>query len=169
MIWICFAIVLGVVGLDQLTKWLVILNIPEGTSVPLIKDVLHLSHIRNYNMIFGWDITPLTRWIVIVVSIIGVAAIIFYLLKFKPKQWYIFVPLSMIAGGGIGNVIDRLFYGDVIGGGGVVDFIDFCAFPNLWKWIFNVADIFVCVGAFAMLAYLVVDIINDYKKDKKDA
>ena len=47
----------------------------------------------------------------------------------------------------------------------MVDFLDFCAFPYLWKWIFNVADAFVVVGAFILLGYLLIDIIKDYKQE----
>ena len=71
----------------------------------------------------------------------------------------------MIIGGGIGNMIDRLFYGDSFGDGTVVDFLDFCAFPNLWSWIFNVADAFVCVGAAILFVYLLIEIIKE-EKDK---
>ena len=55
----------------------------------------------------------------------------------------------LIIGGGIGNMIDRIFYGVVI------DFIDFCAFPDLWKWIFNGADSFVCVGVALLIIYYI--------------
>ncbi len=164
MIWICIAIVLGVVGLDQLTKWLVMLNMELHESVPIIKDILHLTYVRNPGAAMG--ILKDNRWVFIVLSLVGVAAVFFYLFRYRPKQWYVYVPLSMIAGGGVGNMIDRLFYGESFGNGTVVDFIDFCAFPNLWMWIFNVADIFVCVGAGALFVYLVIDIINDFKKEK---
>ena len=63
-------------------------------------------------------------------------------------------------------MIDRIFNGDVIGEGVVVDFIDFCAFPNLWMWIFNVADAFVVVGAGILFVYLLIDIINEEKEKK---
>jgi signal peptidase II len=69
----------------------------------------------------------------------------------------------MIIGGGLGNMIDRLFYGDKFGDGTVIDFLDFCAFPKLWSWIFNVADAFVVVGAIILFTYLLIDIIKDEK------
>ncbi len=168
MIIVCIAVIVGAIGLDQLSKWLVVSNLEHGESIPIIEDVLDIHYVLNYDMIFGWDTTPITRWIVIVISILGVLGILFYLFYFKPREWYLYVPLSMIAGGGIGNLIDRLFYGEKIGTGGVIDFVDFCAFPSIWSYIFNVADIFVCVGAFSILLYLVIDIINDSKKSKKE-
>jgi lipoprotein signal peptidase len=57
-------------------------------------------------------------------------------------------------------MIDRVFLGYV------VDFFDFCAFPKLWKWVFNVADVFVCVGAGLLALWLILDIIKDYKAEK---
>ena len=50
--------------------------------------------------------------------------------------------------------------------GYVVDFIDFYAFPKLWKYIFNVADSFVCVGAGMVMLYLILSMIDDAKKEK---
>ncbi len=168
MIWISIAIMVGAVALDQITKWLVVLNMQIGESIPIIKDVLHVTYVRNPGAAMG--ILSENRWVFILLSLLGVAAICFYLFRYKPQEWYMYVPFSMIAGGGIGNMIDRIFYGESFGNGSVVDFIDFCAFPKLWMWIFNVADIFVCVGAGALILYLVIDIINDFKKDrKKDA
>ena len=69
--------------------------------------------------------------------------------------------LTLIVSGGIGNMIDRISLGYVI------DFIDFCAFPTRWKWVFNVADSFVCIGAGIMILWLVLDIIRDYKKEQE--
>ena len=96
-----------------------------------------------------------------------IAGMIFYLVKYRPKAKLFYIPASMIIGGGIGNMIDRLFYGDSFGDGTVVDFLDFCAFPNLWSWIFNVADAFVCVGAAILFVYLLVEIIKEEKNKAK--
>ena len=58
-------------------------------------------------------------------------------------------------------MIDRIAYGTV------VDFIDFCAFPQLWKWIFNLADSFVCVGCGILLVYYITAEIKQYRKMKE--
>ena len=57
-------------------------------------------------------------------------------------------------------MIDRVFLGYV------VDFIDFYAFPNVWKWVFNVADSFVCVGAGMMILWCILSMIEESKKAK---
>ena len=68
--------------------------------------------------------------------------------------------LTLIVSGGIGNMIDRIALGYVI------DFIDFCAFPTVWMWVFNVADSFVCIGAGMMMLWLILDTVREYKKEK---
>ena len=75
--------------------------------------------------------------------------------------------LRLIISGAIGNMIDRLFYGETFGNGLVVDFLDFCAFPDLWHWIFNVADAFVVVGAGIVFVYLIGEIIKEGKEEKR--
>ncbi|MBR4013794.1 MAG: signal peptidase II, partial [Clostridia bacterium] len=68
--------------------------------------------------------------------------------------------MSMIIAGGIGNMIDRVALGYVI------DFLDFCAFPTLWMWVFNVADVCVCVGGGLLVLWLIISMVADYKKEK---
>ena len=165
MLIVCALIILGVVALDQATKWVVMLNMELGESLPLIKDVFHFTYIRNAGASFGSFSE--SRWVFMIASTVMIAGMIFYLVKYRPKEKLIYVPASMIIGGGIGNMIDRLFYGEGFGNGTVVDFLDFCAFPDLWYWIFNVADCFVCVGAAILFVYLFIDIIKDEKNKKK--
>ena len=165
MLIVCALIILGVVALDQATKWVVMLNMELGESLPLIKDVFHFTYIRNAGASFGSFSE--SRWVFMIASTVMIAGMIFYLVKYRPKEKLIYIPASMIIGGGIGNMIDRLFYGEGFGNGTVVDFLDFCAFPDLWYWIFNVADCFVCVGAAILFVYLFIDIIKDEKNKKK--
>ena len=72
----------------------------------------------------------------------------------------------MIAAGGIGNLIDRIFYGEKLFFGQVIDFIDFCAFPTVWKYVFNFADACVCVGGAILMLWLICSIISDEKKER---
>ena len=57
-------------------------------------------------------------------------------------------------------MIDRICLGYV------VDFLDFCAFPKLWKWNFNIADSFVVVGAGMLMLWMVLDLIREVKEEK---
>ena len=78
----------------------------------------------------------------------------------KPQSKLILWSLTLIVSGGIGNMIDRIRLEYVI------DFLDFCAFPNLWRWTFNVADSFVVVGAGIMILCLILDMVREYKGEK---
>ena len=164
MLLVCLFIVLGVVAFDQATKWIVMLNMELGESIPFIKNVFHFTYIRNSGASFGSFSD--SRWVFMIASTVMIAGMIFYLVKYRPTQKLIYIPAAMIVGGGIGNMIDRLFYGEGFGNGTVVDFLDFCAFPNLWYWIFNVADAFVVVGAGILFVYLFIDIIKDEKNKR---
>jgi lipoprotein signal peptidase len=50
--------------------------------------------------------------------------------------------------------------------GYVIDFLDFCAFPELWKWVFNVADAFVCVGGGMLVLWLILSMVKEAKEEK---
>lgn len=163
--WIYFLIIIGAVLLDQLTKQIVLHTLAVGESVEVIPGIFRFTHIKNPGAAFG--MLENNRWVFLVLTTVTVAAIIYYLVKYRPRVVWMYVPLSMIAGGGIGNMIDRLFYGETFGNGLVVDFLDFCAFPNLWHWIFNVADAFVVVGAGIMAVYLIIEIIKEEKAERQ--
>ena len=152
-----FAIILGVVCLDQLTKGLAMVYLPDvGDSVPLWQDVFHFTRVNNPGA--AWGMFSDARWVFMITSTVTIVAVLFYLIKYRPASKWLTVSLSMIVGGGIGNMIDRVYLQYV------VDFFDFTLidFP-----VFNVADSFVSVGAVMLIAYLVVDMINDYKKSKQ--
>ena len=163
--WLYFLIIVGAVLLDQLTKQIVLRTLEVGESVALIPNVFHFTHVKNPGAAFG--MLENNRWVFLILTTVTVAAIVFYLVKYRPRNPWMYTPLSMIAGGGIGNMIDRLFYGETFGNGLVVDFLDFCAFPKLWHWIFNVADAFVVVGAGILFVYLILEIIKEEKMERE--
>ena len=171
LVWLL--IIAGVVILDQGSKLLVMygLGLDEvGESIPIIKNVFHFTHVRNTGAAFGMLGAENERWIFIVISTIGIIALLVYLWKFRPESKWACTALSMVIGGGIGNMIDRCFrVGEVRGESRhyVFDFLDFCAFPNLWKWTFNVADAFVCVGAGILMVWCIYSFVIELKKEKK--
>ena len=93
-------------------------------------------------------------------STVAIVAILVYLFWKKPQDKLLLSALIMVTGGGIGNMIDRVSLGYV------VDFIDFCAFPKIWMWVFNVADSFVCIGAGVLALWMILDTVKEYKKEK---
>ena len=164
--WLYMIIIAAVVALDQITKVIVMNTMEFGDIVDVIPGVFRFTYILNDGMAFG--LLDSQRWIFMSVSVVAIAAIIFYMWKYRPDNKVALWGMSLVIGGGIGNMIDRLFYGESFGNGAVVDFIDFCAFPDLWKWVFNVADACVCVGAGFIMLYLILDIVKTSKKTEKN-
>ena len=143
---------------DQLTKLLAVKYLMPIDTQPLWEGVLHLTYVENRGAAFG--MMDEHRWIFMVLSVVGIVAVFVYLWKFRPPSRLACVALSFIIGGGIGNMIDRVRLGYVI------DFIDFYPFPNVWMWVFNGADSFVCVGAGMLMLYLVIDLVREIKTSK---
>ena len=159
ILWAAIAIVIVIA--DQLTKYLVIQHIPEGESIPVIQGVLHWTHIKNDGAIFGWFDD--TRWLFMVLSTVGIVlmtAMLVYWVKKEPKDKLMQLILTLLISGGIGNMIDRCSLGVV------TDFIDFCAFPKLWMYIFNVADCAVTIGGGLMVLWLILSVIAEIKNKK---
>ncbi len=155
-VWIL--IIIGAVLLDQVSKLLVVEFLSREEPFVLIEGVFRFTYVENDGAAFG--MLGDHRWVFMILSVIGIGAMFVYLWKFRPESLLGCVSLSIIIGGGIGNMIDRVRLGYVI------DFIDFCAFPDLWMWVFNIADAFVCIGAAGLMLYLVMDIIKDSRVAK---
>lgn len=147
-----FFIILGIIVLDQFVKKIIIVNMNLGQSVPVIQDIFHITYIRNTGAAFS--LMENMYWLLVLLPIVlALAAVVFLFIKRKTAHPLLMTSVAMIAGGGLGNLIDRVVYGYV------VDFLDFRIFP-----IFNVADICVCVGCGLMILYV---LFFDGKKDGK--
>ncbi len=155
-VWI--AVIVGVVALDQLTKLLVINFLDRDNPLVIIDGVFRFSYVENRGAAFG--MLSDNRWVFMIISTVGILLLLVYLWKFRPESKFACAALSMIIGGGIGNMIDRVCYSYVI------DFLDFCAFPKIWPWVFNVADSFVCIGAAILIVWCIFSIFDEMKKEK---
>ena len=149
------AIIVGVIALDQLTKWLAVIYLQGAPSFPLWQDVLHFTYARNEGAAFG--MLSDQRWVFMLFSTVAIIALLVVLFYHRPKSRYVQITLAMIVGGGIGNMIDRVALGYV------TDFIDFTLIDFA---IFNVADSFVTVGAFMLMGYLILDMVREIKLEK---
>ncbi|MBQ7116017.1 MAG: signal peptidase II [Clostridia bacterium] len=149
---LCFALV----GADQIIKLLVINYLKPIQYVDIIEGVLRFRYVENTGAIFGSFATHTV--VLTVFSVILLGFTIFYLVTNKNKSRFVNVCLLFMISGGIGNIIDRirLHY--------VVDFIE-PLFVNFA--VFNFADCLITVGAFALIIYLIVDLIKDSKKQNK--
>ena len=130
---------------DQATKWLVLQAMPLGEVIP-ITGFFNLVHVRNPGAAFSFlaDAGGWQRWLFAVFAI-GVSALLLFMMRRAPEQRLFCFAAALVIGGAIGNLIDRLVFGEVI------DFLDF--HWQGWHWpAFNIADSGITVGAFLIIA-----------------
>ena len=125
-----------VVGLDQLTKHTVANGIAEGDTRKFLP-LVDLVHVRNTGVAFGF--LSGGGALVLTFTLLAVALLIGYL-ALRPGRPWLWLPTGMLVGGAVGNLIDRVSTGSVI---------DFIKLPH-WP-AFNVADMSITVGVFALL------------------
>jgi len=146
MIW-TMAFAGAIVALDQITKILSVefLTGLEGYSYPVWEGVLHLAYVENRGAAFG--MMQGGRWFFLLITFAACILIIWYLFRERRRMHALMkLSLSLVLGGAVGNLIDRVLLGyvrDMI----YVRLIDF---P-----VFNVADMAVCIGC----GLLILDIL----------
>ncbi|MDI3478220.1 MAG: signal peptidase [Thermoanaerobacterium sp.] len=128
--------------IDQLSKYFVVKYLKPIGSFPIINNIFHFTYVENRGAAFG-ILQNRTLFFIIITVIVG-TILIYSIVKIPGSTFYKFT-LSMILGGAIGNLIDRVRLGYV------VDFIDFKFFPA----VFNLADSMIVVGAF-LLCYVLI-------------
>ena len=132
-----------IILLDQVTKYLVVDRFRYGESIPMIPGFFSLTYIRNTGAAFGLlaHSNPAFRIpFFVVVPLVALVAIAFIFRKIPDRDLKLSSALSLVIGGAIGNLIDRVMLSYV------VDFLDFH-----WRYeyhfpAFNVADMAICVG-----------------------
>ena len=133
---------LAVLALDQITKHLIASRFPLYETQPLISGFFNFVHVRNRGMAFGIMNRPGADWgftLLLCVTLGAVALLLFWFYRLKSEDKGMAIPLSLILGGAIGNLLDRMRLGEVI------DFLDFYIGPYHWP-AFNVADSAITVG-----------------------
>lgn len=152
------AIIIGVViaAIDQLIKLLVNTNLKPVGSVDVLGDVVKLTYVENRGVAFG--MFQGMQWLFAVFTFVMLGAIIFLMFKRRPKSKFFYVSAALIIGGGIGNLIDRIFYGYVI------DYISLSFFPP----VCNFADYCITIGVF-MLAIYMLFFTDKTRKSMKDS
>lgn len=161
---ILISVIALIVVIDQISKLLTAHLMELGESVEIIEGFFRLKYITNPGMSFSLFDEEGQRWVFMIVSPIALVAIGIYLFKFSKDRLPMKLGLAFIFGGGFSNMIDRIFYGEKLFHGEVIDMFDFY---GIWNAIFNVADSFVCVGAALTICTLLYDIITSKNNDKK--
>lgn len=134
---------------DQMIKVWIVQNFQLGEERPFLHfgnlNILHLHYIENDGSAFS-SFSGQTALLLLITGI-SMIVCIYILCRYSKKQPLLFWSLTMIIGGGIGNMIDRIFHG-----GAVVDYLDVQLFNFA---IFNLADCFVSVGTALLFIYII--------------
>jgi signal peptidase II len=123
---------------DQLTKALIRNNMDLHESIPVIPNFFHLTYVTNSGMAFGIDF-PGGIYFFAIASLLMTGVLIWYLWRERHNSLLVRFSLALILGGAVGNLIDRIVFGEV------VDFMDFMIGSFHW-YVFNIADSAVTVG-----------------------
>lgn len=153
------SLILGfVLLLDQVTKHLIETRVQLYEKIAVIPHFFNLTHVRNKGAAFSLlsdAPEPFRSLFFITMSLLALVAIAVIIRK--TREWLPVLSYSLIAGGAVGNLIDRIRYGEV------VDFIQWYIKSYYWP-SFNVADSAISVGA----TLLAIDILLKYKKEGAD-
>ena len=148
-----FAIIAAlVVVADQITKYLVLLHMPLYKSIPIIPGFFSLTHVHNPGGAFGFlarNGSPWRHWIFLGAAIFALAMILYFYYRTPKTHPYLGLGLALIFGGALGNLIDRVRFGEV------VDFLDVYVAHLHWP-TFNVADSAVTVGVSIFVAHILL-------------
>jgi signal peptidase II len=132
----------GVLVLDQATKVLVDKTITLHQSIEIVPNFAHLTYLRNTGAAFGFLAGARSSLRIVffaLISLVAIGCIVYLIRGLRPQQKTLLASLSLILGGAIGNLIDRLRLGEVI------DFIDLHWYDIHWP-AFNVADSAISIG-----------------------
>lgn len=143
-------VILFLVGLDQLSKSIIVQTIKLNDYIVVIKDFFNITYVQNRGA--GFSILQGQMTFFYIITVIALIVLTYLLLKSKDKlskSAYL-----LMIGGAIGNFIDRIFLGYV------VDFLDFYIFGYNYP-VFNLADSFLTIGVILMIISVLLE--------KKDA
>ena len=132
----------AVVLIDQWSKQYIQLQMLPGMSIPVVDGIFHITYVLNPGAAFG--ILENQRMLFIAIALLMLGLTIYFLRHIPETFRLMRLGLSLLAGGAIGNVIDRVQTGYV------VDFLDFRIWP-----VFNLADIAIVTGVSCVIYTLV--------------
>jgi signal peptidase II len=140
-----------IVAADQISKLWVDRWMPLHHSIPVIDGLFSLTYIRNTGAAFGLFAGSAAAFrlpFLIVFSLVAIGFVVTMLKRLPDDQPGLVTALAFIIGGALGNLIDRVVYGEVI------DFLDFYWQGYHWP-AFNLADSFITTGVLIIVFYLI--------------
>src|SRR4030042_701836 len=150
--WILLIFFLVIIVLDQSTKLIIQQTLPLHKQVEIISGFFNLIHVRNTGGavgIFGGEKGPVGSVLFVVASLIAVGILVILFLRVKEHEKTLAFSLALLLSGAIGNLIDRVSYGEV------VDFLDFHVSSTHWP-AFNIADSAISIGIGLMAMELLI-------------
>ena len=135
-------IMLAILAVDQASKWLVTRFIPLENTVDIIKGCFRLWHVRNSGAIWGFFSGHDNQLIPSIITALAIAALLivsYFFLRTPDRCRLELTAYTIIMGGALGNIIDRLRFGFV------VDFLDVYIKSQHWP-TFNCADSCISIG-----------------------
>ena len=152
-----------VILLDQLSKTVVTHYFQIGESTPVLGNFFRLTYVLNPGGVFGSRLGSQNFYAII--SVLALIVVSWFFFKTKSRETWLRIGLCMVLGGAVGNLIDRIRFGEV------VDFLDFDFFNislppskvlffdfpgfHLDRWpVFNLADSFVLIGMVLIIVHL---------------
>jgi signal peptidase II len=139
---------------DQFTKRQIVRNFELHESAPIVRGRVMLNYVQNRGAAFGF-FEDFSRVFFLLISLVAVAFILYFFWKVRPDQKIVAVALSLIFGGALGNLYDRVSLGYVI------DFVEVTIRGRLQWPTFNVADVAICVG----VAILMIELLVQQRED----
>ncbi|MFD2616951.1 signal peptidase II [Terrilactibacillus laevilacticus] len=152
---IYYLLALIVLGIDQVSKYMIVKNMDIGQSITMIPDFLYITSVRNKGA--AWSILEGQRLFFFIVTFVVLIIVIYYMQKIGRFRPLLGLGLAFVIAGTIGNFLDRLFRGEV------VDFIH-TVFGSYQFPVFNVADSSLFIGVVIIICYLLIT----EKKEKKN-
>ena len=146
-------VTLAIVVLDQVTKAYIDQTMRLHETIPIIPGYFSLTYIRNPGAAFGIFSSSSSGFRVtffVLTSIFAMGLLITIFVRLDPSDWWGQLTVASIFGGAIGNLIDRIQFGEVI------DFLDF--YVNGYHWpAFNVADTAISLGVCSLFIIFALD------------
>ena len=138
---------------DYCTKQWAVNTIKDNQTISLVNGFVEISYTENRGMVFGMlneKASLLKHYILTGLTLISILFIINIIWHIRGLPFFYHLPFFIILSGAFGNLIDRIKVGHV------VDFIHI-HFRDLinWPFLFNVADIFICIGSILLLVLIV--------------
>jgi signal peptidase II len=132
-----------VILFDQASKFYIQHNLNIGESIPIVQGIFHITYVENPRTSFGLFEYNSSFFVIAVLISVILVILIYKKIIFK-KDSFMYVPLTLVFGGAVGNLIDRVRID-----GRVIDFIDFRIWP-----VFNFADSAIVCGMLILLIHV---------------